>query len=154
MKKFTILFVLLCSVSFATEVVKPGVPFKAEEEGLFFSLTELNVMKEKMERIEKNEALLTEYKALVEDYKKMRTLQDSMVSQYKDLDKMKQESINIYRESITSYKTIIGELKDNNTILQKQANTTVRRSRFQRNLNFVLGFVAPILGARAFNWVK
>lgn len=153
-KKLCLLFIFISSSIYATEMVKPGKPFIAKEEGLFFSLPELNKMKEKMESAEKNQELVKEYKELLENYRQMKALQDALIDKYKDLDKMKQESIAIYRESITSYKSIISEWRENYSAMQKQANTTVRRSRFQRNLNFVLGFVAPVIGARAFNWIK
>lgn len=152
--RIALLLVLVCSVSFATEVVKPGKPFVSKEEGLFFSLAELNAMKERMEKAEKNEDLLKEYKILVEDYRRMKSMQDALIEKYKDLDKMKQESIQIYRDSIGSYKSIIAEWRENYSHVQKQANTQLRRTRFQRNLGYIIGFLAPVVGARAFNWIK
>jgi len=156
MKKIA-LFVALCNFAtpcFSTEILKAGQSFKAKEDSLVFTIPELNKLKEKIDSAEKNERLLKEYQEVVKEYEKMRGLQNDMLGQYRDLDKMKQESITIYKEAISSYKDIIEELQKNNSGLQTRLNSQRKMSRFQRNLNFVIGFAAPLLGARAMNWVK
>lgn len=156
MKKIA-LFIALCNFAtpcFSTEILKAGQSFKAKEDSLVFTIPELNKLKEKIDSAEKNERLLKEYQEVSKEYEKMRTLQNEMLSQYRDLDKMKQESITIYKEAVTSYKGIIEELQKNNEGLQGRLASQRKSTRFQRNLNFVIGFAAPLLGARAMNWVK
>ncbi len=144
-----ILFLCISNFVFAADPLFPGKPYTPKQEGVALSLAELNTLKEKVEKAEKLEKLNSEYVSLLEDYKKLKELQNQQIKQYSELDKLKQESIVIYKEAITSYKDIIGEMRENSLKQEKQINQQRRMSRFQRNLNFILGFAAPILGARA-----
>lgn len=144
-----VFFLCISNLVFAADPLYPGKPYTPKQEGVALSLAEINSLKEKVEQVEKLEKLNAEYISLLEDYRKMKELQTKQIDQFAELDKMKQESIVIYKEAITSYKDIIGEMRENSLKQEKQLNQQRRMSRFQRNLNFILGFAAPILGARA-----
>lgn len=148
-KVSVILFLVVTSFLSGAEPLKPGVPYVPTQPGVALTLSEINSLKEKVERVEKLEAVNKEYDTLLQEYKKLKVLQDEQVKQMQTLDELKQESIKIYKESIVSYRDIIEEMRQNSLKVEAEMRARRRLSKWQRNLNFVLGFAAPILGARA-----
>lgn len=142
-------FLFTSSLVYSADPIYKGKSYIPKQDGVALSMKELNSLREKVEETEKLQKLNAEYISLLKDYKKLKTLQGQQIEQFATLDKLKQESIVIYKESITSYKDIIGEMRENNKEIEKKFQQQRRTSRFQRNLNLILGYAAPILGAMA-----
>lgn len=154
MKKILISFLACASLVSAAEPLYKGKAYLPSKDGVALSMDELNLMKAKIEEGEKQSRMNKEYAALLEEYRSLKNIQEQQVEQYVLLDKMKQDSVNIYKEAVSSYKALLEEMRENNSRLGKQLSQKTRTSRWQRNLNFLLGFAAPILGARAFRDVR
>jgi hypothetical protein len=154
-KTAILLFLVLFPFSvFAAEPVYKGKPITPKYNGVILSLEEINTMKIQIEEGNKAQDLNKEYVALLEEYRKLKTLQQNQIEQMATLDKLKQESIVIYRDSVVSYKNIIEEMRKNNIEIEKKLGQQRRTSRWKRNLNFFLGFIAPIAGAKAIQSIK
>lgn len=153
-KKILCFLFFVSTCCFAAEPLYKGKSFVPKFDGVALSIEEINSMKEKIEEGERQAKLNRKYADLIEDYKKLKDIQQQQIDQFILLDKLKQESVDIYRESITSYKNIISEMRSNTLMFEKQLGQQKRISRWQRNLNFLLGFAAPILGARALDSIR
>ena len=160
MKKLLIFLATALLVVFTTSmargdvVVKKGKTFTAVEDGIFFNMKELGDLKQKLDLGEKNEKLVVEYKALTEHYRNLREIQEMTISEYGKLDQKKNEALTLYKESVEQYRKVIDSVQGMNDKLEKSVANARNGSRWKNRLSFFFGFIAPVLGARAFQQIK
>lgn len=155
MKK--VIFLLFLGVSqtlYSAEEVYASKPFHAKENGVFLTMAELNEIKEKVESGEKNGKLVGEYKKLVEEFKKLNAIDEKLLSDYNSLEQYRKQAIELYQMSVKQYQESTKLMVEVNESLHKKMNSERSRSRWQRNLNFIAGFMMPLIGAKAINIIK
>lgn len=151
-----LIFSFVTSSVLAGGFIKKGQTFIAKEDVRYFTyeesvrmLKEIENGKKLAEKVSSMEKIVANYEAQIAKHEAAAQLDKAAMANYKDSIGVLKESVQEARKATIMYKEIILVQNKSLKTASARANSNRRMRRWERNLSFVLGFIAPVAGAYA-----
>ena len=155
--KRLICIVVLASFSstlFAVDFHRKGETYTFKQDMQCFTLDEAKKTLQDLKSVEAYKQKIAIMETLISDYDKQAASFRASIAMHEEASKQYKESIQALRDSTqeyknaaTIYKDVIGVQADALKFQTQQANRNTRTRRWERNISFLLGFAAPVMGA-------